>query len=146
MAVDVAAEMEERSRSPSASLYGAGHPALRRGPRGPYNKSSKENPGTAVTESIDAEGRLPGSKDGLGAFPPGSDWARTMLALKLKGSRGYFLLLLRCSLNITGKRYKTKKERMRVEKDGPPYLPDGSLDYHEGACLSTCFYRPPNCL
>ncbi|KAJ7908859.1 hypothetical protein B0H13DRAFT_2495307 [Mycena leptocephala] len=110
MAVDAAAEMEERSRSPSASLYGAGHPALRRGPRGPYNKSSKENPGTAITESIDAEGRLPGSKDGLGAFPPGSDWARTMLALKLKG-----------------KRYKTKKERMRVEKDGPPYLPTAAL-------------------
>ncbi|KAJ7664358.1 hypothetical protein DFH06DRAFT_1041710 [Mycena polygramma] len=113
MAVDTAADMEERSRSPSASLHGGGHPALRRGPRGPYNKSSKENPG-ATAESIDAEGRLPGSKDGLGAFQPGSDWARTMLALKLKG-----------------KRYKTKKERMRIEKDGPPYLPDGSLDYNE---------------
>ncbi|KAJ6523304.1 hypothetical protein B0H19DRAFT_652083 [Mycena capillaripes] len=114
MAVDTAPDAEERSRSPSLSLHGGGHPALRRGPRGPYNKSSKENPGAAVSESIDAEGRLPGSKDGLGAFPPGSDWARTMLALKLKG-----------------KRYKTKKERMRIEKDGPPYLPDGSLDYNE---------------
>ncbi|KAF7333485.1 Bromodomain-containing 7 [Mycena venus] len=112
MAVDAAAaDTEERSRSPSASL--PGHPALRRGPRGPYNKASKENPGTTA-EKIDAEGRLPGSKDGLGAFPPGSDWARTMLALKLKG-----------------KRYKTKKERMRIEKDGPPFLPDGSLDYYE---------------
>ncbi|KAJ7242351.1 hypothetical protein B0H12DRAFT_1132403 [Mycena haematopus] len=113
MAVDVAADLEERSRSPSVSLQGGGHPALRRGPRGPYNKSSKENPGT-TSDKIDAEGRLPGSKDGLGAFPPGSDWARTMLALKLKG-----------------KRYKTKKERLRIEKDGPPYLPDGSLDYYE---------------
>ncbi|KAF8198184.1 hypothetical protein K438DRAFT_1717831 [Mycena galopus ATCC 62051] len=115
MAVD-AADMEERSRSPSVSLQGGGgHPALRRGPRGPYNKSSKENPTTTVDKiQIDAEGRLPGSKDGLGAFPPGSDLARTMLALKLKG-----------------KRYKTKKERMRIEKDGPPYLPDGSLDYYE---------------
>ncbi|KAJ7123878.1 hypothetical protein C8R43DRAFT_1241115 [Mycena crocata] len=112
MAVD---DAEERSRSPSVSIHGGVHPAmLRRGPRGPYNKSSKENPGATVSESIDAEGRLPGSKDGLGAFPPGSDWARTMLALKLKG-----------------KRYKTKKERMRIEKDGPPYLPDGSLDYNE---------------
>ncbi|KAJ7653368.1 hypothetical protein B0H17DRAFT_1268260 [Mycena rosella] len=108
--VDTAADMEERSRSPSVSLHaGGGHPALRRGPRGPYNKSSKENP---VSESIDAEGRLPGSKDGLGAFPPGSDWAA------------------RCSRS-SSKRYKTKKERMRVEKDGPPYLPDGSLDYNE---------------
>ncbi|KAJ7101407.1 hypothetical protein B0H15DRAFT_927204 [Mycena belliarum] len=115
MTMDVAGETEERSRSPSVSLHGGGHPAtLRRGPRGPYNKSSKENPGAPVSESIDAEGRLPGSKDGIGAFPPGSDWARTMLALKLKG-----------------KRYKTKKERLRIEKEGPPYLPDGSLDYSE---------------
>ncbi|KAJ7754107.1 hypothetical protein B0H16DRAFT_1543695 [Mycena metata] len=115
MAVDTAADAEERSRSPSVSIHGGGHPALlRRGPRGPYNKSSKDNPGPAVSESIDAEGRLPGSKDGLGAFPAGSDWARTMLALKLKG-----------------KRYKTKKERMRVEQHGPPYLPDGSLAYGE---------------
>ncbi|KAJ7187168.1 hypothetical protein C8R46DRAFT_1207137 [Mycena filopes] len=114
MAVD-AADAEERSRSPSVSLHGGGHPAqLRRGPRGPYNKSSKDNPGAAASESIDAEGRLPGSKDGLGAFPPGSDWARMMLALKLKG-----------------KRYKTKKERLRIEQHGPPYLSDGSLAYGE---------------
>ncbi|KAK7039306.1 Bromodomain-containing 7 [Favolaschia claudopus] len=110
MAIDPAADAETRSRSPSVSLPGAG-PSLRRGPRGPNNKSSKDNPGPS-TEKIDSEGRLPGSKDGLGAFPPGSDLARTMVALKLKG-----------------KRYKTKKERLRIEKDGPPYLPDGSLDY-----------------
>lgn len=92
MAVDGAADMEERSRSPSVSLHGGSHPAmLRRGPRGPYNRASKENPGGTTSESIDAEGRLPGSKDGLGAFPPGSDWARTMLALKLKGRSLYFL-------------------------------------------------------
>lgn len=42
-------------------------------------------PGAAQGESIDAEGRLPGSKDGLGAFPAGSDWAKMMLGLKLKG-------------------------------------------------------------
>lgn len=30
-----------------------------------------------------------------------------------------------------GKRYKTKKERMRIERDGPPLLPDGSLNYTE---------------
>ncbi|KAJ7842825.1 hypothetical protein B0H14DRAFT_2586080 [Mycena olivaceomarginata] len=34
-----------------------------------------------------------------------------------------------------GKRYKTKKERLRIEKDGPPLLPDGSLDYYEGPVL-----------
>ncbi|KAF8192704.1 hypothetical protein K438DRAFT_2017894 [Mycena galopus ATCC 62051] len=66
MAVD-AANMEERSRSPSVSLQGG------------------ENPTTAVDKiQIDAEGRLPGSKDGLGAFSPGSDLARMMFGLKLK--------------------------------------------------------------
>ncbi|KAF7760715.1 hypothetical protein Agabi119p4_10124 [Agaricus bisporus var. burnettii] len=83
----------------------------RRSTRGPYKKAASS---TNVSESIDGDGRLPGSKDGLGAFPPCSDWAKTMVALKLKG-----------------KRYKTKKERLRFEKEGPPYLPDGSLDYSE---------------
>ncbi|KAG6872624.1 hypothetical protein C0995_008283 [Termitomyces sp. Mi166 len=85
----------------------------RRGARGPYKKTA-QTPSNKVAESVDAEGRLPGSKDGLGVFPPGSDWAHTMLALKLKG-----------------KRYKTKKERLRFEKEGPPLHADGSLDYPE---------------
>lgn len=54
----------------------------RRGPRGPYKKGAAP---ITVSESIDSEGRLPGSKDGLGAFPPCSDWAKMMVALKLKG-------------------------------------------------------------
>jgi bromodomain-containing protein 7/9 len=54
----------------------------RRSTRGPYKKAASS---TKVSESIDGDGRLPGSKDGLGAFPPCSDWAKTMLALKLKG-------------------------------------------------------------
>ncbi|EPQ52987.1 hypothetical protein GLOTRDRAFT_111806 [Gloeophyllum trabeum ATCC 11539] len=70
-------------------------------------------PGT-ISESIDEEGRLPGSKDGLGAFPYGSDWAALMLSLKLKG-----------------KKKRTKKERLRLEKGGPPFAADGSLDYVE---------------
>lgn len=32
-----------------------------------------------------------------------------------------------------GKRYRTKKERLRIEKEGLPHLPDGSLDYTESA-------------
>jgi bromodomain-containing protein 7/9 len=36
----------------------------------------------------------------------------------------------------TGKRYRTKKERLRREKEGLPHLPDGSLDYTESADLS----------
>ncbi|KAF9039227.1 hypothetical protein BJ165DRAFT_1496936 [Panaeolus papilionaceus] len=83
----------------------------RRGPRGPYKKQGQ---GHTLSETLEADGGLPGSKDGLGAFPSGSDWAKTMLSLKLKG-----------------KRYKTKKERLKIERDGPPLLPDGSLDYTE---------------
>ena len=55
----------------------------RRGLRGPYKKSTTNS--NKLSESIDVDGRLPGSKDGLGVFPPGSTWAETMLALKLKG-------------------------------------------------------------
>ncbi|KAG1769053.1 hypothetical protein EV702DRAFT_1142718 [Suillus placidus] len=83
---------------------------IRRGPRGPYKKGAS----MGILEGIDAEGRLPGSKDGVGAFPPGSDWAEMMIALKIKG-----------------KRYRTKKERLRIEKEGLPHLHDGSLDYTE---------------
>ena len=36
---------------------------------------------------------------------------------------------------VSGKRYKTKKERMRIERDGPPLLQDGSLDYTESRAL-----------
>ncbi|KAI0067475.1 hypothetical protein BV25DRAFT_1819823 [Artomyces pyxidatus] len=67
-----------------------------------------------LTETLEPDGHLPGFKDGVGVFPPGSDWAEVMLALKLKG-----------------KRYRTKKERMRMEKGGPPYAADGSIDYTE---------------
>ncbi|TDL18219.1 hypothetical protein BD410DRAFT_728878 [Rickenella mellea] len=77
-------------------------------------KTSQKKPPGTISESIEVDGRLPGSKDGLGAFTPGSDMANLMLALKLKG-----------------KRYRTKKERLRVEKEGLPLLPDGSLDYSE---------------
>ncbi|KAI6141725.1 hypothetical protein BKA82DRAFT_1006559 [Pisolithus tinctorius] len=93
----------------------AGSPAPSTTP-GPTRRGrgSKKNAPATMSESLDAEGRLPGSKDGVGAFPPGSDWAEMMVALKIKG-----------------KRYKTKKERLRFEKEGPPYYPDGSLAYAE---------------
>ncbi|KAI9440279.1 hypothetical protein F5148DRAFT_1258736 [Russula earlei] len=67
-----------------------------------------------ISETLEPDGHLPGFKDGVGVFPPGSDWAEVMLALKLKG-----------------KRYRSKKERLRMEKGGPPYATDGSLDYAE---------------
>jgi bromodomain-containing protein 7 len=83
----------------------------------------------ALKETIDSEGRLPGSREGLGAFPPGSDLARTMLYLKLRGTSLFHRF--HSTKPYTGKRYKTKKERLRVEKEGPPYRPDGSLNYEE---------------
>ncbi|KAG9312461.1 hypothetical protein JVU11DRAFT_6845 [Chiua virens] len=86
------------------------HSQGKRGPRGPYKRHAQ----TALSEGLDAAGRMPGVKDGVGVFPPGSDWAELMIALKIKG-----------------KRYRTKKERLRFEKEGPPYHPDGSLDYTE---------------
>jgi bromodomain-containing protein 7/9 len=80
-------------RSPSVTSQ-AQPGTLRRGVRGPYKKTAASS---ALTESIDVEGRLPGSKDGLGAFPPGSDWAQTMVALKLKGVFEHFYFW-RCHL------------------------------------------------
>jgi bromodomain-containing protein 7 len=74
-------EAEHTGRSPSV-VSQIPLASGRRITRGPHKKAVPSN---TVADSIDAEGRLPGSKDGLGAFPPGSDWARTMLALKLKG-------------------------------------------------------------
>ncbi|RDX56462.1 hypothetical protein OH76DRAFT_389097 [Lentinus brumalis] len=93
---------ESRAGSPSVALLAGG----RKG-------KGKKGVG-ALSESLEADGGLPGAKDGLAAFPPGSDEAELMLALKLKG-----------------KRYRTKKERMRIEKNGLPLAADGSLEYAE---------------
>ncbi|PPQ97448.1 hypothetical protein CVT26_002796 [Gymnopilus dilepis] len=107
--------LRERSASVVSQPPPVAGPSSRRGPRGPYRRQTQTTtaPG-GLSEALEPDGGLPGSKDGLGAFPPGSDWAKTMLALKLKG-----------------KRYKTKKERLRFEREGPPLAADGSLDYTE---------------
>ncbi|KAJ7907906.1 hypothetical protein B0H13DRAFT_2662213 [Mycena leptocephala] len=82
---------------------------------------SKENPGAAITKSIDTEERLPGCKDGLGVFPPGSDSVRTMLALELR----------------------ERKRACASKRAGPPYLLDESLNYHEAEDpLSSICTRP----
>lgn len=82
--------LRERSLSVAPSQPPQGFP--RRTTRGPVKKPqpTTSNP---ISETLEPDGGLPGSKDGLGAFPAESDWAKTMLALKLKG-----------------KRYKTKNE------------------------------------
>ena len=67
---------ESRAGSPSvASALLAG------GKKG----KGKKGAGT-LSESLEPDGGLPGAKDGLAAFPPGSDEAELMLALKLKGA------------------------------------------------------------
>ncbi len=71
---------ESRAGSPSAQAGGA------------KKTRGKKPPGT-LSESLEADGGLPGAKDGLGAFPAGSDWAGLMLALKLKGKRDVEVML-----------------------------------------------------
>jgi bromodomain-containing protein 7/9 len=78
-------------RERSVSILSQPQPGpSRRGPRGPYKKQA---PSTALSETLEPDGGLPGSKDGLGSFPPGSDWAKTMVALKLKGASLFFSFL-----------------------------------------------------
>jgi bromodomain-containing protein 7/9 len=80
---DVSMDVESVHDDRSASVVSQPIPGpSRRGPRGPYKKGAS----TSVAESIEADGHLPGAKDGLGAFPPCSDWARTVLQLKIKGN------------------------------------------------------------
>ena len=65
---------DNRARSPSVGSVQVGG-----GKKGKGKKSA------GLSETLEPDGGLPGAKDGLGAFPPGSDWADLMLALKLKG-------------------------------------------------------------
>ena len=65
-------------------------------PRFPIQKAesspSKDAPKeSAVKATLDPEGHLPGFSEGVGQFPPGSDWAPVMLALKLKGTSSPWL-------------------------------------------------------
>ena len=49
------------------------------------SKTSQKKNSMTVSTSFEPGGRLPGSLDGLGAFPAGSELAEVMLWLKLKG-------------------------------------------------------------
>ncbi|KAI5120998.1 hypothetical protein M0805_000459 [Coniferiporia weirii] len=100
-----------RARSPSvlSSAAGLGSVPVERAKRGSRMKKVP-----VVTESWEEGGHLPGHKDGIGSFPACSDLAALMVELKLRG-----------------KRFRTKKERLKREKEGPPFAPDGSLDYTE---------------
>lgn len=80
---DLDGSMATGSRAPSMTpAPGPTFVQGKRGPRGPYKKHAQ----TALSEGLDAEGRMPGLKDGVGAFLAGSDWAELMIALKIKGA------------------------------------------------------------
>lgn len=49
------------------------------------SRLAKKKPGM-LSESLEDDGHLPGYKDGVGVFPPDSDFAEVMLSLKLKGT------------------------------------------------------------
>lgn len=113
-------DINGRGRSPSVASVQAPVPGSR--------KKGKKQPG--MSETLEEDGHLPGYKDGVGVFPSGSDWSELMLALKLKGMCE--VLSVSCQANLfAGKRYRTKKERMRMERGGPPVAADGSIDYPE---------------
>jgi bromodomain-containing protein 7 len=75
----------------SPSVLSASNPPFNR--RGKNAAAKKEG---MLSESVEPDGHLPGYKDGVGVFPPGSDWAEVMLALKLKGT-ALSLLLIVCA-------------------------------------------------
>jgi len=78
--------MDIDTRERSVSIASQPQPiSSRRGPRGPYKKHGQTASATTLSETLEPDGGLPGAKDGLGSFPSGSDWAKTMVALKLKG-------------------------------------------------------------
>ncbi|KAJ7429784.1 hypothetical protein B0H11DRAFT_1944224 [Mycena galericulata] len=124
-------------RPPSVSLHAGSHPAmLRRRHRGPSNNLAKENSGGAVSESISAEGRLQARKIGslkASAFLHFTcrclyKLVRAQKADKLTSSQAMSKKRqVRKIIIFFRKRYKPKKERMRVEKEGPPYIFNGCL-------------------
>ena len=84
--------MDVDTRERSVSIASQPQPiSSRRGPRGPYKKHGQAASATTLSETLEPDGGLPGSKDGLGSFPSGSDWAKTMVALKLKGDSAILL-------------------------------------------------------
>ena len=129
----------DRGRSVSVASNQVQPVVGRRSTRAPQQQQQQQqqqkkpsNP-NKISESIEPDGHLPGYKDGVGVFPPGSDLAELMLALKLRGA-SHNPLLASVSIHrlfLLGKKYRTKKERLRIEKGGPPLAADGSLDYSQ---------------
>lgn len=95
--------------------------------RGPYKKTVVRD-----VPSVGPGGELPGSMNGVGEFPVGSEWGKVALALEIRGKPGAGCSDRWAKRNCkkpSGKRYRTKKERLEMEKRGMPTLWDGSIDY-----------------
>lgn len=75
---DTPMDIDGSTRGRSPSVASTQTPVPRRGA-----KPKKE--AGMLSESLEPDGHLPGYKDGVGQFPPNSEWAPVMLALKLKG-------------------------------------------------------------
>lgn len=87
-------------------------PSGRRGTRGPYRRPGQGGTGAGISETLEPDGGLPGSKDGLGAFPPGSDWAKMVLALKLKST---FLSIF--ALNMVSSMFNFFTFRKKIQNE-----------------------------
>lgn len=76
-----------QGRSPSvlSSVPGTSTNAEKGDRKRPSRASQKKNT-ALVSASFEPNGRLPGSLDGLGAFPAGSEMEELMVWLKLKGA------------------------------------------------------------
>jgi len=71
----------------------------------------------SISETLQPDGGLPGSKDGLGKFPPGSDLARVMLALKLKGSYPFISPLVLIPLTDASRQEIQDKEGTSPDRE-----------------------------
>lgn len=99
-------DRSSRARSPSASSVQT--PLVRR------NGKGKKQPGM-VSDSLEPDGHLPGYKDGVGVFPPGSEWAELMLSLKLKGKFVYHSCNFVLKLRRAGQRQTVPYEEGAIE-------------------------------
>jgi bromodomain-containing protein 7/9 len=97
----------------SPSVLSASVPPINR--RGGRNAAAKKE--GILSEALESDGHLPGFKDGVGVFPPESDWAEVMLALKLKGAIYVLSLLDRLSpMTLMFFFWQCKREEISVEE------------------------------
>ncbi|KAG8978919.1 hypothetical protein FRB94_012613 [Tulasnella sp. JGI-2019a] len=99
------------SNTATSTVYHPSHPSSlpdqKVWVRGPYKKTIQRDPVV-----VGPGGELPGTTNGVGAFPTDSPFGKLALALEIRGPR-----------------WRTKKERIEMEKRGRPVLWDGSVDW-----------------